>query len=91
MATDIPRQEFIGIMDAATVGITPSTRSKLMAVARGTQAVAVGWFHCNGVMCPARQAGRHNQTFQLAFDRAMTERFHTPDPFVVVVIDPKDS
>jgi hypothetical protein len=52
-----------------------STRAKLLAVAERTDAVAVGWFHCDGVRCPARQAGRHNQKFQTAFDQAMCARF----------------
>lgn len=91
----IPRSELVRIVDEASAGITESTRAKLRAVAETTDALAVGWFHCDGARCPARQAGRHNQEFQTAFDRAMAERFgrdwnegfeQTPfEPFVVRV------
>lgn len=83
----IERTELVRVVDRASQGITESTRAKLRAVAESTDAVAVGWFHCEGVTCPARQAGRHNQRFQEAFDLAMAERYGQPveSPFVVYV------
>jgi hypothetical protein len=69
------RSEFMRIVDAASEGCAQSTRVKLRRVAATTHAVAVGWFHCGGVKCPASQANRRNQRFQEAFDRAMAERF----------------
>lgn len=89
----ISRSDLIEVVDYAATGITPSTRAKLLEVAKTTEAVAVGWWHCDGVNCPARQARRKNQGFQEAFDRAMSARFGRPDPlnddeaapFVVVV------
>jgi hypothetical protein len=56
-------------------GCAESTKAKLRAVAETTDAVAVGWFHSDGVTCPARQAGRANMAFQETFDRAMGKRF----------------
>jgi hypothetical protein len=92
----IARGDLIDIVDAATYGLTASTRAKLLAVAQTTEAVAVGWFHCNGVTCPARQARRRNQDFQTAFDRRMAARFGREwddeaipspfEPFVVRVV-----
>lgn len=94
----IGRSELLEILWRASVGCAMSTREKLRAVGLRTDAVAVGWFHCDGVNCPARQARRHNQGFQEAFDRAMAARFgrewneadeYTPpvEPFAVRVID----
>jgi hypothetical protein len=71
----IGRTEFVRIVEQTTEGLTESTRAKLLDVAQGTPAVVVGWFHCDGVTCPARQARRSNQRFQEAFDRAMFEHF----------------
>jgi hypothetical protein len=88
----IQRDDLVRIIDAASEGCKNSTRAKLRAVAETTDAVTVGWFHCSGVGCPSRQARRHNQVFQAAFDRAMCERFeivfaedHISLPFVVRV------
>lgn len=79
----------------ANIECADSTKEKLFAVAEMTDAVAVGWWHCDGVSCPARQARRKNQAFQTGFDRAMAERFGRDwdeentlgpfEPFVVVV------
>lgn len=82
----IDRDDLIGVVAIASYGLTESTRAKLLKVAETTNAVAVGWFHCDGVDCPARQARRHNQRFQTAFDREMGLRFGRPvnediDPF----------
>lgn len=85
----IERDELLRIVDEASEGLTPSTREKYAAVARTTEAVTVGRFHCDGVGCPARQARRHNQRFQEAFDLAMGARFgiYPEDtPFVVRVL-----
>lgn len=71
----ITRAELVNVVDTATAGITASTRAKLLAVAESTDAVAVGWFHCDGCLCPASQAGRRNQRFMEGFDRAMAQRF----------------
>lgn len=76
----ISRSDLRSIIDYAATGITTSTRARLLAVAEITEAVAVGWWHCNGVNCPARQARCKNQGFQEAFDRAMAARFGQPDP-----------
>ncbi len=96
----ITRVALIEVVDRAAQGLTPSTREKLVGVARTTGAVAVGWFHCHGVKCPASQARRRNQAFQEAFDRAMAERFgrywnadsnRLPvAPFVVTVVDSEE-
>ena len=97
MAETIDRATFIEIVrEAASAGCAVSTRGKLLSIAETAPAVAVGWFHCDGVQCPASQARRRNQSFQTAFDRAMALRFgrawdddgHRPfEPFVVTVID----
>lgn len=85
------RDELIAVIDKATEGLTPSTREKLLHVAQTTDAVAVGWFHCDGVGCPSRQASRSNQKFQTAYDYAMTSRFGIDpeeaqiEPFIVEV------
>jgi hypothetical protein len=91
MAT-IERSELVRIVDEASQGITSSTRQKLLDVAETTNAVAAGWFHCEGVGCPIRQAGRRtNQKFQTAFDFAIAQRFDIPpedlsiEPFVIWV------
>lgn len=93
MAT-IERSELVRIVDEASRGITASTREKLLAVAETTPAVTAGWFHCEGVGCPIRQAGRRsNQKFQTAYDFAMAQRFEIDpvdmavEPFVVWVRD----
>lgn len=97
MAENIERDELIRIVDDASTGITASTREKLFAVAETAEAVAVGWFHCDGVKCPASQAHRRNQAFQTKFDEAMAARFgrewdheamHPFEPFVVSVASP---
>ena len=95
VAETIERSELVAIIDAASEGCAESTRAKLRHVAETTDAVAAGWFHCNGVGCPGSQAKRRNQSFQEAFDRAMGERFgrkwndnaifHPFEPFVVKV------
>jgi hypothetical protein len=85
----IERAELVRIIDAASEGCTESTRVKLHAVAETTDAVAVGWFHCCGYLCPAMQASRRNQRFQEAFDLAMSTRFRrtaTRSQFVVRVV-----
>jgi hypothetical protein len=91
----IERAELVEIIDQASAGCVESTRAKLRAVAETTDAVAVGWWHCDGETCPSRQARRTNKHFQEAFDRAMYERFGRPvveavdglaDPFVVRVL-----
>lgn len=98
MAEIIDRDELIRMVDVASEGITESTRVKLLAVAETAGAVAVGWFHCDGVRCPARQAGRRNQAFQTRFDEAMAARFGREwdhearlpfEPFVVAVASPR--
>jgi hypothetical protein len=72
----IERAELVRIIDEASAGVcAESTREKLRRVAETTGVLAVGWFHCDGVQCPARQARRTNQRFQSAFDTAMAERF----------------
>lgn len=92
----IARDDLVVIVDKAADGVADSTREKLVAVARTTDAVAVGWFHCDGVSCPARQARRQNRRFQEAFDRAMYDHFGLEydedyidgtEPFVVVIAD----
>lgn len=90
MSVQIERREFLQMMEAATEGITASTRAKLRSVAESTDAVAIGWWHCDGVSCLARQAARHNQRFQEAFDRAMAARFNRPvsEPFVLEITGP---
>lgn len=76
MSEMITRADLVEIVDRATAeGCAMSTREKLLDVARTTDAVAVGWFFCGTVDCPARQARRRNQSFQTAFDHAMAERF----------------
>ncbi len=84
----IERADLVRIVDEASAqGCAQSTRTKLLGVAETTQAVAVGWFHCDGVGCPARQARRQNQAFQQAFDNAMAahlgRKLDPCDPFVV--------
>jgi len=71
----ISRDDLIRVVDEASEGCAESTRAKLRTVAETTDAVAVGWFHCNGYGCPARQARRPNQRFQQAFDTAMFARY----------------
>lgn len=91
----IPREELVRIIEEASIGCADSTRAKLRVVARTTGAVAVGWFHCDGVACPARQARRANQTFQREFDQAMYERFgvsfNNERPLVVTVESESES
>lgn len=94
-ARTITRADLIEVVTAALVDVpTESTREKLLHVAQTTNAVAVGWFHCGSAQCPAAQAGRRNQVFQTAFDKAMAERFDRKwnedlaiKPFVVRVVD----
>lgn len=93
----IGRAELAEIIERASVDCAARSREKLRRVAAETDAVAVGWFHCNGTKCPARQANYHHMGFQTRFDHAMCERFrldfdsvtafpnHTP--FVVEVVD----
>jgi hypothetical protein len=95
----IERSEFVSIVGLASAyGCADSTRAKLRQVAETTEAVAAGWFHCDGHQCPAMQAGRRNQLFQTAFDRAMAAHFGVTirkdkdhdrlfEPFVVRVLD----
>lgn len=92
----ITRDELVQIIDRASEGCAESTRRKLRAIAETTEAVTAGWFHCDGVGCPARQAlgRRTNQRFQQAYDVAMFDHFgrdmdgdYGPDPFVVRVTD----
>jgi hypothetical protein len=87
----ITRDDLVRIVDDASRGLTESTRSKLLAVAETTDAVAVGWFHCEGVGCPARQARRRNQTFQQRFDTKMAALFDAEyadkDQIVPFVLD----
>lgn len=71
----ITRADLVALIDDAATGCAESTRTKLRAVAETTEAVAAGWWHCDGVSCPSRQARRKNQTFQERYDRAMAERF----------------
>lgn len=71
----ITRDELVEVIARAAEGITASTRAKLLKVAETTDAVAVGWWHCDGVSCPMRQASRRNQAFMTAYDKAMAERF----------------
>src|SRR4051794_3095601 len=93
MAETITRKELVRIVDESSRGVTASTRARLLAVAETTDAVAAGWFHCDGVQCPASQAGRRNQQFQEAYDYAMALRFDVApedmsiEPFVVRVSD----
>lgn len=75
----MPRADLVALVEAASAeGCAESTRAKLIEVARTTDAVAANWFHCDGVGCVGRQAGRKNQTFQTAYDKAMCERFGVP-------------
>jgi hypothetical protein len=69
--TTIKRAELIAVVKIASLGLTPSSREKYLRVAESMTAVAVGWFHCEGANCPARQAKRHNTAFQERFDKAM--------------------
>lgn len=71
----ITRDELVEIVDRAAEGITASTRARLLKVAETTDAVAAGWWHCDGVGCVSRQARRKNQTFQMAYDKAIAGRF----------------
>lgn len=71
----IPRGELVELVARASEGCAQSTRDKLIAVAETTDAVAAGWWHCDGVSCVSRQAGRRNQTFQMAYDKAIAERY----------------
>lgn len=85
----ITRGELVAIIDSASKECSKRTRAKLRAVAETTDAVAVGWFHCDGVGCPIRQAGEPPRTrsFEKAFDRAMWARFNrTPDEIFVVQV-----
>lgn len=87
----ITRDELVGIVDLASAGITESTREKLLKVAQTTPAVAVNWWHHDGVSCLARQAGRRNQRFQSEFDQTMARRFGRDamgESFAVDVIEP---
>lgn len=97
MTATIERLDLVHIVDEATRDLTESTRQKMLAAALATDAVAVGWWHCDGVRCLAEQARRKNQTFQERFDRAMAARFGRPvrederlpvEPFAVQVIAP---
>jgi hypothetical protein len=91
----IDRAELVRIINRTSEGCTESTRARLRAVATQTNAVAVGWWHCDGVGCPIRQAGRRtNQAFQQRFDTEMAALFdarYVNDneivPFVVTVLD----
>lgn len=94
LVRQLKRTDLVRVVDEATQGLTASTRAKLLAVAESTDAVAVGWFFCGTVDCPARQARRRNQAFMTAFDKAMCERFGVAfdqdvriDPFVVEVVE----
>jgi hypothetical protein len=96
----ISRADLVRLVDQASEGCANSSRAKWRAVAETTDAVAVGWFHCDGAHCPARQAGRRNQSFQEAFDRAMATQFgcewdddavHPVQPFVVRVDEAPDA
>lgn len=98
-AQRISRSDMIAAVDQALdgCGCAASTADKLRVVAKTTDAVAVGWFHCGDAFCPASQADRRHQGFQTAFDRLMAERFgrdwdaENPrgpfKPFVVTVDD----
>lgn len=95
----VSRSELIATIDmaAAVIG-SERSRARLRRVAETTDAVAVGWFHCAGVGCPARQASYHHMGFQGEFDRLMAERFGVSpyagaagvwycEPFIVGVED----
>ena len=70
-APAIRRSDLIRIVEAASIGLTESSREKWLQVARITRAFATGWFHCDGVGCIARQAKRPNQAFHEHFDALM--------------------
>ncbi len=71
----IKRADLVRIVEKAAQDINPRTRDRLIAVARTTDAVAAGWWHCDGAGCPAQQAHVRNQCFQERYDRAMAEYF----------------
>jgi hypothetical protein len=89
----IERDELVRIVtEASATGCAERTRRKLIAVAETTDAVAFGWFHCDGVGCPARQARVHNQTFQKAYDEAMSRLLGAHDIAVArvgVLVEPR--
>ena len=90
----ITRRDLIAIIDEASArGCAESTRAKLLAVARSTDAVAAGWWFCGETNCPARQARVRNTRFQTAYDHAMTARFGRPNyaNFIVRVVDDGDA
>lgn len=92
----ITRRELADIVEQASEVIgSERSRERLRRVVRETDAVAVGWFHCDGIGCPARQASYHHMTFQGQFDRLMATRFKRSidndaaqlcKPFVVKVV-----
>lgn len=73
----IGREKFLDVVKIACAvkHFPDSSIKKWLDVARSTTAVAVGWFHCDGFECPARQARRQNQAFQFAFDELMWQEF----------------
>ena len=91
MTETITRDEFVALVDKASEKCAESTRAKLRAIAETTDAAAVGWFHCDGVQCPAMQARRRHQGFQAAYDHAMFARFgldaDETNAFVVEVVN----
>jgi len=88
MSFTISRADLLRIVEKAAQDISPRTRDRLIAVAQTTEAVAAGWWHCEGVGCPARQAHVRNQKFQERYDLMMARHcgWDPGDPFRAEVL-----
>jgi hypothetical protein len=86
----IRRADLIRIVTDASTGLAESTILKYLRTAETTTAVAVGWFHCNGVGCLARQAKRPSQVFQERYDTLMAEHLDLGGPFPMVCVEVTD-
>jgi hypothetical protein len=84
------RDELIDIVKTASIGLTESSIVKWLKVADTTDAVAAGWFHCDGAECVARQAKQQNQVFQGRYDTLMAQYLDLGWPYPMVRVEITD-
>jgi hypothetical protein len=70
----IARADLQKIIEGASFVVPDRTRERLRRLAAETP-VAFGWFHCDGIECPARQVGYRSMAFQTSYDSAMARHF----------------
>lgn len=91
----ITRPELAAIIDRAATGYDHGVRSRLLAVAERTEAVAVGDWYVGDTGCPVWQARIRKvdslDSFVRQFDAAMHEGCRRRGQFVVFVIDKQEA